>query len=76
MTTEHIVRLFAGAVVLASLALGADASPVFWSRHALWVTAFVGANLLQSGITGFCPLESILRRLGVRSCGDAAASRA
>jgi DUF2892 family protein len=67
MSTERIVRIFAGLVVLASLALGVDASPLFLSHHALWVTAFVGANLLQSGFTGLCPLESILRRLGVRS---------
>lgn len=67
MTTERIVRIFAGTVILASLALGADASPFFWSRHWLWLTAFVGANLLQSGITRFCPLEIVLRRAGVRS---------
>ena len=67
MTTERIVRIFAGIVVLASLALGADASPLVLSRHWLWLTAFVGANLFQSGITRFCPLEILLRRAGVRS---------
>ena len=66
MTTEKIVRIFAGAVVLISLALGAAASPLFHSAHWLWVTAFVGANLFQSGFTGFCPLEMILKRLGVK----------
>ena len=66
MTTERLVRLFAGAFVLISLALGVDASPLFVSRYALWFTAFVGANLLQSAFTRLCPLESILRRLGVR----------
>ncbi len=66
MTTERLVRLFAGTFVLASLALGVEASPLFASRHFLWLTAFVGANLLQSSVTGFCPLESILARLGVR----------
>jgi hypothetical protein len=39
----------------------------------LWFTAFVGANLLQSGFTCFCPLESVLRRLGVKSAGAACA---
>ncbi len=72
MTTERLVRLFAGAFILASLALGVEASPLFASRHFLWFTAFVGANLLQSSLTGFCPLESILVRLGVRrSCSAA-----
>jgi len=66
MTTERIIRIFAGAVVLASLALGAQASPLFVSAHFLWLTAFVGANLLQSGFTRFCPLEMILLKLGVR----------
>ena len=66
MTTEKVVRIFAGAVVLASLALGAPASPAFHSAHWLWLTAFVGANLFQSGFTGFCPLETILMRLGLR----------
>ena len=72
MNTERIVRIFAGSFILLSLALGADASPLFVSHHALWLAAFVGANLLQSGFTQACPLESILRRLGVRSCGEAA----
>lgn len=65
MTTEKVVRIFAGAVVLISLALGATASPLFHSALWLWVTVFVGANLFQSGFTGFCPLEMILKRLGV-----------
>ena len=64
MTTERLVRVFAGAFVLVSLALGVEASPVFVSGHFLWFTAFVGANLFQSGFTRLCPLESILRRLG------------
>lgn len=72
MTTERLIRIFAGAVVLLSLALGVQASPLFVSPHALWVTAFVGANLLQSGFTRLCPLESILRRLGVPSAGACA----
>ncbi len=73
MTTERLVRIFAGTFVLASLALGVTASPLFHSVHWLWFTAFVGANLLQSGFTRLCPLESILRRLGVRRSGVAGA---
>ena len=67
MTTERLVRIFAGSFVLASLALGVQGSPLFVSANFLWFTAFVGANLLQSGFTRFCPLEMILRKLGVRS---------
>ncbi len=67
MTTERIVRIFAGAVVLVSLVIGAPASPLYVSSYWLWLTAFVGANLFQSGFTRFCPLEIMLRKAGVRS---------
>ena len=60
MTTERLVRIFAGAFVLASLALG-----IWVNQNFFWFTAFVGFNLLQSGFTRFCPLEIILRKLGV-----------
>jgi hypothetical protein len=73
MTVDRLIRIFAGLFVLVSLALGVEASPVFVSQQFLWLTAFVGANLLQSGFTRLCPLESILRRLGVRSGGTACA---
>jgi hypothetical protein len=66
MTIESWVRVFAGSFVLLSLALGAPGSPLFHSTYWLWFTAFVGANLLQSGVTGFCPLVTILKKLGVR----------
>lgn len=59
MSIEKVVRIFAGAVVLISLAL-AVAVNLNW----LWLTAFVGANLFQSGFTGFCPLEILLRKSG------------
>jgi hypothetical protein len=65
MTLERTIRAFAGSFVLLSLLLGAPASPLFVSAHFLWFTAFVGANLLQSAFTGLCPLETLLRRLGV-----------
>jgi hypothetical protein len=77
MTLERIIRVVAGTMVLASLALGAEASPLFVSSRFLFLTAFVGANLLQSAFTGFCPLELALRRLGVgapRSRGAAGAA--
>jgi hypothetical protein len=60
MTTEKQIRIFAGAVILVSLALGA-----FVNLNFLWITAFVGANLFQSAFTGFCPLERMLKRRAV-----------
>lgn len=62
MTSERIVRAVAGTVVLVSLALGVERSPLYLSGGFLWVTAFVGLNLFQSAFTGFCPLELLLRR--------------
>ena len=67
MTLERMIRMFAGTFVLLSLALGVRGSPVFINENFLWFTAFVGANLLQSAFTCFCPLEMILKKLGVRS---------
>lgn len=64
--TERIIRSFAGAVVLASLALGYYVSP-YWYL----LTAFAGLNLFQSGFTGFCPPEKVLRKCGVGSSGPA-----
>ena len=58
MSTENIIRALAGSLVLASLALAHFVHPGF-----LYVTAFVGFNLLQSAFTGLCPAESILHRL-------------
>jgi len=61
MTIDRIVLAAAGAMILISLLLSRFHSP-YW----LWFTAFVGANLLQSSFTGFCPLVKILKPLGVR----------
>ena len=65
MNTERMVRMFAGIFVLVSLALGVPESPLFVSKYFLWFTVFVGANLLQSGFTRFCPLEIMLKKAGV-----------
>jgi len=67
VTVDRLIRIFAGAFVLISLALGVEASPLFVNQNFLWFTAFVGANLFQSGFSCFCPLEIILKKLGVRS---------
>ncbi len=74
MTTERLVRMLAGAMVLASLAMGAAGSPFFRGAPWLWVAAFVGANLLQSSLTGFCPAELVLRKVRVRSAAELAAA--
>jgi hypothetical protein len=60
MKLENAIRALAGTFILASLALAHYVSPNW-----LWFTAFVGANLLQSAFTGFCPAEMILKKLGV-----------
>ena len=57
-----IIRRFAGSFILISLVL-AHYHSIYW----LWFTGFVGFNLLQSSFTRFCPLEIILRKLGVPS---------
>lgn len=67
MTSWSFVRVFAGFMVLLSLALGVQGSPLFHSQNWLWFTVFVGVNLMQSGITHWCPLEIILRKLGMRA---------
>ena len=66
MTSWQLVRIVAGTFILLSLALGIPGSPLFVSPWWLAFTAFVGLNLLQSGFTQWCVMESILRKLGVR----------
>lgn len=61
MTIEKIVLLVAGTMVLLSTILSVYHSPVW-----LYLTGFVGANLIFSGITGFCPMVLILRKLGLK----------
>ncbi len=69
MNAERIIRIVAGSLILLSLSLGVEASPVFVSNYFLLVTVFVGLNLFQSGFTRVCPLNNILAKLGVKgSC--------
>jgi hypothetical protein len=63
MCPDALIRRIAGVFVLASVALGWWVHPGF-----LAFTAFVGVNLFQSSLTGFCPLERVLGRLGVAGC--------
>lgn len=61
MSIDRIVMMFAGTVILVSLALS-QLHHVYW----LYLTAFVGANLLQAAFTGFCPLAMILKAVGIK----------
>lgn len=61
MTIDRAVFAFAGTMILMSLALSHLHNP-YW----LLLTAFVGLNMLQASVTGFCPLAFVLKRLGVR----------
>lgn len=61
MTIERTLRLIAGVLILISVGLGYYVSP-YWFLF----TVFVGVNLLQSGITDWCPMMNILRKLGLR----------
>lgn len=69
MTTERLSRVIAGSLLLLSLALAIPASPIYVSQWFLAVTAFVAANLLQSGLSRWCLMEEILIKFGVRRGG-------
>jgi hypothetical protein len=61
MSVDRAVTAFAGIMVLLSVALTYYVSP-YW----VWLTIFVGANLLQSAFTGFCPAAIAFKKLGLR----------
>lgn len=65
MNVERYLRLIAGTFVLLSVVLGYYVHPAFFL-----FTAFVGLNLLQSGVTNWCPMMTILRKLGVPDLGN------
>lgn len=75
MNVNRIVRIIAGFFVLLSLALGVEASPLFHSTNWLWFTAFVGANLFQSGFTNWCLMDQILTKFGVPGCAGRTAPK-
>ena len=60
MNIDRAIFAFAGTMILLSLALAHFVSPLW-----LWLTAFVGLNLLQSSITGLCPAAMVLRKFGL-----------
>ena len=61
MSLDRAVMMFAGLMVLVSVALTHWVHPAW-----LWLTVFVGLNLMQASITGFCPAAMLFRRIGVR----------
>jgi hypothetical protein len=65
MTVQRYIVVIAGLFIMLSLALGVEGSPLFVSQWALAFTAFVGVNLFQSGLTNWCLMGTILRKLGV-----------
>ncbi len=66
MSIDRIVFAVAGVFILLSIALGMPTSPLFQHEYWLYFTAFVGANLLQSAFTGFCPMVIILKAVGAK----------
>ena len=71
MTVERALRMMAGAVVLISLGLAH-----WFSHYWLWLTAFVGLNLLQSAFTNWCPAMTIFRKCGLKDAGAPQSTRA
>ena len=66
MSIDRMINAMAGTFILVSLGLGVEGSPIFHHEYWLWFTAFVGANLLQSSFTGFCPAAMIFKKLGAK----------
>ena len=62
MNLDRSVTLFAGCMVLLSVIL-----TQFVSGYFVWFTVFIGANLIQSSLTGFCPAASIFRKFGIKA---------
>lgn len=67
MTIERAIRLLAGCMLLLSLALTHWVHPNF-----IWLSVFIGVNLIQSSFTGFCPPEWVFRKLGLQGAGCSA----
>jgi hypothetical protein len=68
MTVERAIRLMAGVMILLSLGLAHAMGQINLGQMSwLWFTAFIGLNLVQSGLTGFCPPEYLFRKMGLKS---------
>lgn len=62
MTLDRSVMMFAGCMVLLSVVLTS-----FVSAYFVWFTVFIGVNLIQSSLTGFCPAASVFKKLGIKT---------
>lgn len=70
MTVNRAVSVFAGFMIVLSLALAHFAGQINLGQMSwLWFTAFVGINLFQMGFTGFCPAARIFKVLGLKDSG-------
>jgi hypothetical protein len=68
MTVDRALRVLAGFMILLSLGLAQSFGQINLGEMSwLWFTAFIGVNLLQSGFTGFCPPEFLLKKMGFKS---------
>ena len=65
MTVDNGIKILAGSMVLISVALAQFVHPAF-----MWLTVFIGTNLIQSAFTGFCPPSYFLKKLGCTSTGS------
>ena len=61
MSIDRIVMVFAGTMIIVSTLLA-----VYHNMNWLWLTGFIGVNLLQSAFTGFCPLAVVLKKMGIK----------
>ena len=69
MSLERSISAFAGFMILLSLLLTYFVHPYF-----VWLSVFVGVNLFQSAFTGFCPASTLMKKLGIKSEREQAAS--
>jgi hypothetical protein len=65
MIVSDWIHVMAGSFILISLSLGIEVSPVFHSKYWLFLTTFVGLNLFQFGFSKFCPMELLLKKIGI-----------
>lgn len=71
-----MIRIISGLFVLLSLALGVQASPIYHSVNWIWFMALAGFMLFQSGITRFCPMEMLLKKMGMKMASEPGAGSA
>jgi hypothetical protein len=70
MTVERAIRLTSSTLVLLTVAVAHPKCPLYVSENMLFVTAFIAVMLIQSVFTGFCPMATVYRKLGLKSAGE------